>query len=448
MRHGRTALQGVFLLIGLSIGIPLFAQKSLYVSNESTFPGNSIQAQVLGDTDEPIMAFTFGLRHDAARLTPTLAVQGAAALATNGGLGAEYFVPNLAAFNGPGITVACLFTIAAPDEIPIGIGHELVVMTYDTNAASPPASTTLIVPAADLGTPAVNIVFTVSGVSAFPTTTNGSVFFDVPAPTGVTCALTNSCTCAFSINWTNGAAYDSVEVRLDGGLVATLPGGATSANVSLPGPGTGSVCVRGVVAGTGSADSCCTANCPVVVPAPPPTGLTCAIASSDPSGCTVDVSWTLAGVYTAIDVTVGGVVVATLPGGATTTTVSLPIDPIAEQVCLLATDECGVPLSSSVCCGVTCLPGPIFRRGDCNDDGGIDIADVIRGLDILFSGAAAAACDDSCDNNDDGGFDISDAVYLLATLFTGGPPPPAPNPACGIDPTADPLGCVANTSCP
>lgn len=90
----------------------------------------------------------------------------------------------------------------------------------------------------------------------------------------------------------------------------------------------------------------------------------------------------------------------------------------------------------------------LFTRGDCNVDGGIDIADAILGLGILFSGSGPAACADSCDVNDDGGNDISDPIYLLGNLFSGGPTPPEPSD-CGPDPTTDGLDCITGpTSCP
>jgi arylsulfatase A-like enzyme len=89
-----------------------------------------------------------------------------------------------------------------------------------------------------------------------------------------------------------------------------------------------------------------------------------------------------------------------------------------------------------------------FRRGDCNDDGELDVSDAVRGLLWLFGGAEAPGCIDACDSNDDGGLDVSDAVYLLSFLFTGsGEAPPPPFPGCGLDPTADGLACEAQAAC-
>jgi len=89
--------------------------------------------------------------------------------------------------------------------------------------------------------------------------------------------------------------------------------------------------------------------------------------------------------------------------------------------------------------------GTPYERGDCNDDGSIDLGDAISSLGVLFGGGVAPPCNDSCDANDDGAIDIADAVWMLVALFGGGP---APQPGCGVDPTADALDCASFGSCP
>jgi len=96
-------------------------------------------------------------------------------------------------------------------------------------------------------------------------------------------------------------------------------------------------------------------------------------------------------------------------------------------------------------------PGVTFTRGDCNADGGFNIADQIFILAALFSGGPSGICDDACDENDDGGINIADGIFGLTTLFNGGPPPPAPSPAdgCGVDATdTDALDCASFPPCP
>jgi hypothetical protein len=90
-----------------------------------------------------------------------------------------------------------------------------------------------------------------------------------------------------------------------------------------------------------------------------------------------------------------------------------------------------------------------FRRGDCSDDGQVDITDAITIFQFLFLGRRRPFCMDACDTNDDSVLDISDPVYLLEFLFRGGPRPPLPGPGatCGGDPSSDNLTCDSFVSC-
>lgn len=104
------------------------------------------------------------------------------------------------------------------------------------------------------------------------------------------------------------------------------------------------------------------------------------------------------------------------------------------------------------CFGAGCGVSPDFLRGDCNTDGGQDIADAVKILAFLFPVGAPAAlpCRDACDANDDGSLNVADAVRLLTALF-GMPsvPLPAPYTACGPDlSNGDPLDCLVYSSCP
>ncbi|MCA8962980.1 MAG: hypothetical protein KDC38_20800, partial [Planctomycetes bacterium] len=63
-------------------------------------------------------------------------------------------------------------------------------------------------------------------------------------------------------------------------------------------------------------------------------------------------------------------------------------------------------------------------------------------LTILFIGGVAPSCVDAADSNDDGAVDVADAIHLLGYLFSGTAAPPAPGATtCGVDPSADALGC-------
>jgi hypothetical protein len=72
-----------------------------------------------------------------------------------------------------------------------------------------------------------------------------------------------------------------------------------------------------------------------------------------------------------------------------------------------------------------------FRRGDCNDDGAVDVSDAVCILNWLFLAGTAPGCLAVTNTNGDGGADLSDAVYLLGYLFLGRSPPVPPFPDCG-----------------
>lgn len=85
-----------------------------------------------------------------------------------------------------------------------------------------------------------------------------------------------------------------------------------------------------------------------------------------------------------------------------------------------------------------------FKRGDANGDSGINIADAITMLNVLFptsTNMTVIECTDSADVNDDGDTNIADPIALLAYLFGSGSAPPSPFASCGTDSTSDSLDC-------
>lgn len=86
--------------------------------------------------------------------------------------------------------------------------------------------------------------------------------------------------------------------------------------------------------------------------------------------------------------------------------------------------------------------GPVFRRGDTNSDGGVDLSDGVATLGFLFLGAGDPKCLDAADANDSGAVDLGDAIYTFNYLFLGGSDIPPPFESCGSDPTNDSVGCA------
>jgi hypothetical protein len=73
--------------------------------------------------------------------------------------------------------------------------------------------------------------------------------------------------------------------------------------------------------------------------------------------------------------------------------------------------------------------GTIFSRdfpicGDCNEDGVVNIADVVHLVTYLFQGGPPPSWPlNRGDANHDYAVNIADAVYLITYLFINGPPP-------------------------
>jgi hypothetical protein len=95
---------------------------------------------------------------------------------------------------------------------------------------------------------------------------------------------------------------------------------------------------------------------------------------------------------------------------------------------------------------ISTKPGAPFRRGDVNADGSLNIADAIALLDQLFLARPAGPCAKAGDANDDARLNLTDAVWILLHLHEGASLP-EPLAACGVDPTADDLGCESFAPC-
>ena len=115
---------------------------------------------------------------------------------------------------------------------------------------------------------------------------------------------------------------------------------------------------------------------------------------------------------------------------------------------IVVTNKFGQTIEPTLVPGeITVVPDVAFRRGDVNDDGGMNIADIVAIGVYLFDGGEEPGCLDAADTNDDGVIDVADAVRLVRFLFQLGPPLPAPMNSCGTDPTDDTLICVTAGSC-
>ncbi|HLU49707.1 MAG TPA: hypothetical protein VK116_16525, partial [Planctomycetota bacterium] len=79
-----------------------------------------------------------------------------------------------------------------------------------------------------------------------------------------------------------------------------------------------------------------------------------------------------------------------------------------------------------------------FIRGEVNNLNGLEVVDLNDAVEILaylYLGVSVPECPDAADVNDNGVVEPGDFFYLVEFLFQDGPPPPAPYPARGVDPT-------------
>jgi hypothetical protein len=94
------------------------------------------------------------------------------------------------------------------------------------------------------------------------------------------------------------------------------------------------------------------------------------------------------------------------------------------------------------------LPRELFRRGDVDGDGQVNITDPINALGFFFLGAATPACLDSVDADDSGETNITDAIVMLQFLFLGAADPAPPGPeTCGQDVAEDSFAECVYESC-
>jgi hypothetical protein len=90
----------------------------------------------------------------------------------------------------------------------------------------------------------------------------------------------------------------------------------------------------------------------------------------------------------------------------------------------------------------------LFRRGDSDSNGAVNLTDAVFTLNYLFLSGPSPGCLDGADANDDDALNITDGIYVLSYLFLGGPAPASPFPDCGADSSADGLDCLNSPACP
>lgn len=258
-----------------------------------------------------------------------------------------------------------------------------------------------------------------------------------PPPTNLVCQNVTG-TDTIQATWNNLGPYVAVEVMVDGAVQPLLPGDATSFIATGLTPGDHTICVTAhYPTGTpvGSPIYCDAFVSPAMI------GIDCHV----PVGAIdAEVQWINAAAYDQHNIYVDGQLVHV----ATSNPSSYEVIGLAVGTHTICVEGViGTSVSPQLCCTATIAAGTPIIRGDCNEDGLMNIADPVLLLSHLFV-AGVIGCQKSCDVNDDGTLDISDPVFALSALFAGGALPPHPFPGCGLDTTADALGCAGFAGCP
>ena len=96
-----------------------------------------------------------------------------------------------------------------------------------------------------------------------------------------------------------------------------------------------------------------------------------------------------------------------------------------------------------------CSSPTLFLRGDCNDDGIVNLSDAACVLNWLFDRAPQPGCIAALNMNGDEAVNVADPVFVLNFLFVGGPRLSAPYPECGPGtlPADEQLGCANPPDC-
>ncbi len=181
-----------------------------------------------------------------------------------------------------------------------------------------------------------------------------------------------------------------------------------------------------------------------------PTGLTATL-----DGTTANLSWT----PPANGIPVTGYNVYQVSPGARRRVNPIPIpltqlsvaglDPTVQNCFVVrSVSEGGTESSDSLedCVGGN-DPGPLFRRGDVDVNGALEITDPINNLSFQFLGTFIPQCMDALDFDDNGAVEITDPIANLSHQFLGTTPAAPPGSEnCGVDPTEDhpdvgDLGC-------
>ena len=411
---------------------------------EVTFDANFSIVQGGDPADlAPTQGFQFAYRHDPALLSIDVISEGGALAGLSGGSGPEYFDGSIFS---DGFTVGCIFDFQGAESITFDTSQEVVVIAYSSipgafNGVDDAVDTVLTV-AGDLGSPPVDPVIVVgNGTAIFATGLPVNLSIQPNPPFTLICV---DQTASFSPGTGEGSftASFTLQENPDNPTFPTDTQGFSFGVAHDSSLLTATDCTSAAVlddldGGSGASFF----DCNLFV-----------------DGVTFGCVYSFAGteliqfaVATELVTTSYDTVPAALAGATDDVITTLEITntlgtPPVDNVVVVDSQANSMFGQDGT---ITLTPGGGFRRGDCNQDGGVDIGDPITLLAFLFTGGAGD-CLLACDANDDNGADIGDPIFLLGFLFTAGAAPGAPFTSCGADPTPGGLPCdnFDSAACP
>lgn len=430
---------GTFLSVALSLvclGGVAQAQNTLSAGSGST-SGGDVNIEISLDAVDTAQGWSYGVCNGPDVMVGTVA-DGPATLALNGGSGPDFNQINMFP---EGWTVGVVISFLGMDTLAPGTGYVLNEAPYSpltTVAAGDPDVVAPLDFCSTLGTPPVATVIVVGGQSITPDQVSGAITIMGGPPTP--------------------PSFDYIAPTMD----VEFDAGSFSANFAIEQNPDGALAFPVDTQGFSMGNENGALVTPTAVNA---VGELASLGGSGPdffgdntfaNGWTVGVVYAfLGGVFIQFDTAKDVIGVDYDINGAasgdseTLTWVDTLGTPPVSNVVVVAGQSVGTAAVDGTISFIEVVtPSVDFIRGDCNDDGIVNIADGVWIINELFLSGPSSVCGAACDANADGMRDQSDAVYIWNYRFLGGAAPSAPFPACGesLDPADVALGCMG--SCP
>lgn len=389
----------------------------------------SVRYTLSGD---PIQGWSFGLCHDANLLELGAITNGATTNTVKNGEPAEFI--DIREHTG-GWTTGVLVCFTGCASLDVGSNYELYTVEYREIGGEP--TSTDVCFCDNLGSPVVETLVVVAGLSVTPTTTCGRVeIVDLPAFNA-------------SVSYTEGE-YSPLDGTGEALVELSLAEDLTVG---------GGLLVEAFSLGLAHDET------RLVATSVSPVGIVASVNGFSgpeffgpnilPDGMTVGTLFSFSATETlsfAVESPVVRVDYETIPAAflgnevGVATMVEFRDDlgsPAVPNVAVVGGSNYPIGLSLGSI-SLEAVLGTPFQRGDCNNDGSPNIADGVWLLNYLFIGGPASICLAACDTDGDQELGLLDAVLFLNHWISGGPPPAAPYPGCGVDPAAD---CPEYSAC-